>query len=412
MSIDISFQGKKKKSFFSREISYKKFEQTLHTIARPLNAECHVLSDNKFELELCPTGIIELLFNSGNIEGGAQGNLAGPGFHKATIDFLDTLSTQLSAEFDVEDEARYANRRNFKELQQEYITFLTSLVDSFTRDEMDIKSTWKISWPLDSWWPAEQEGLFTPMGKYTHEQFKSIIHKHQVESFASNYFIWFNATKDAWFHRGVALYLMWNEFPWTKPRNEEEERIAEKILFHLDAAKKIDPSIPLPVEEWQELASLARKNLVVTSQNNLSFATKIGYLRNDILIPCPDGWVVQLPGSFLLDEDEEGEFYWGDLRKFRMNTHTAEEEYQFIFSEELEKPCTSTEKLITYQVDRYDYKAKYRFMKDKENPQGKWILHGQIMSLGTMAIVTITWQTDALTEWAIATFKNIQGPAT
>lgn len=331
MSVDISFQGSKKKSFFSRELSCKKFSETLHSIAKHMSAECRVLPENKFELDLCPNGIIEVMFDRGNIEGGTQTSLAGPGFHKATIDFLDTLSIQLSAEFDVEDEARYANRRNFKELQSTYISFLNSLLNTFLKDYMDKNTAYVATWLSKKWQPADQEGIITPMGKFTHDDFSFILQNNRLEELATNYFIWYNITRDAWFHRGLALYWMWNDFCWVKPRNQEEAAIAEKILFHLDAAKKIDPSIPLPVEEWQEIVSLTGKNLAITSQNNLKYLTKIGYRRNNIIVQYPRGWEVQLPGNMLAEEEENTEIYWDDLRNFRMNSHAAEDEYQFVF---------------------------------------------------------------------------------
>jgi hypothetical protein len=192
---------------------------------------------------------------------------------------------------------------------------------------------------------------------------------------------------------------MWIEFPWIKPRNEEELRCAETILRNLESAKKISPDIPLPYDEWRELASLLGKELIEPGRHILQYPTRIGYRRNDIIASYPNGWEVPVPGYFIQDTEEDTDVYKDDLRSVRLNTYTADDNYQFIFSEELEKPCKSNEKMLLYQEEHFDYKAK-----------GYWMLQGQIMSPSSMAIVTITWQTESFSEWAISTFKNIKGP--
>jgi hypothetical protein len=228
-----------------------------------------------------------------------------------------------------------------------------------------------------------------------------------MDDFAKEYFIWYNATKDSYYYRGVSLYLMWNEFSWVKPRNSDEEDLANKILKYLEMARKEDSNLRLPLKEYEEIAELIGK------KSNLGgpcfeFHTNIGYRRNDIIVPFPGGWEATLPGDFIVEAEEDGYVYWNEKCNFRLSSYNIENEKDAINF--FDNPTEGSNNL-SYEINGYKHKAEYQLLAE-EDGTSYWVLQGEILGFNNLAIITITWQDERLTEWAIDAFKKIKNVST
>lgn len=107
------------------------------------------------------------------------------------------------------------------------------------------------------------------------------------------------------FHRGLALNAMWEDcYFMPSERSEEDARINGYIISELETAASLDPSLPFPKKEYEELCRLHGCTPVPTDgipTYETEFA--IGYRRG--IINHKVGRIrFSLPGSYLEDTDD------------------------------------------------------------------------------------------------------------
>ncbi len=410
MSIYLSFFSEVKKGIFSREINRGKIKKTIKKIIDSENGEFIEVNEDSYIIKLSPAGAIYLRYEGDQLIGDAQTNIAGPGFHKAIIDLLDKISSELNVDIDVEDETTYANERNFKNLQNQYQQWLKSFITEFVNSyDLEIKYMY-VSWPFKDWVPIKKEGLITQMGIYSKEFCEEILNKNKIEEFSENYFPWFNNKKDALYYKGMALYLMWNEFCWVKPRTKEEMDTAEKILSYLAAARSMNKDIPLPIKEWSELANLVGKPNINVSPPELFIPGNIGYRRNNIYVKIIDKWELIIPGRMIFNVEEGEYIFWDEDKEIIISAYIIDEENPPFVLKEIAASSTMDSKIIEYVNDKnYHYKARYRFIPDKKSPPGSWKLTGQVNSPDSIITIKISWVKDSDVDWALKIFDGIKG---
>lgn len=409
MSIYLSFFSEGKKKFFSKESNKAKISKEIENIIRHEDGQVILEEDDSLLIKICPAGSISVRLEDNKIVGDAQTSIAGPGFHKAVVDLLDKISSRLKIDIDVEDETTYVNERDFRQLQRQHHHWLCSFIYEFINQEnIEIKRMY-VSWRYEEWVPIDLEGLITPMGIYSKEYCKKIVKEDRLKEFSTNYFPWFNDKKDALYYRGMALYLMWNDFCWVKPRTEEELALAERILSFLAFARRMDPSIKLPLKEWQEISYLiGRKdaNIVGPELNNIK---QIGYRRKDILVSIFNYWELVLPGRMIVERERDEVIFRDADKEIHLSEYIIDEENPPFLLKEIAVASSSDSKMIDYLKEgRYHYKGRYRFISDKKSARGKWILTGQINSSDSILVISISWLKDSDTNWAVETFSGIR----
>jgi hypothetical protein len=401
MGIGISFTGKKKGGFLSKKIKADELISSVRELSEKYGYTFEYNSEQEsFLVEFCPTGYIELCLRNGKVEGDSQTNITGPGFHKTVADFISDLSNSMNLNLKVDDETSYWVKRDFNKLQAEHVDWLTALCDKMLEDN---ETSLMISWPIDGWKPTSKENIITPMGSYTSKHIKYIFTEGDMVEFAKEYFIWYNSTKDSYYYRGVSLYLMWNEFSWVKPRNSDEKELANNILKYLEMARKEDINLRLPLKEYEEIAELIGKKSTLEGPS-FEFHTNIGYRRNDIVVPFPGGWEAILPGDFIVEAEEEGYVYWNEKCNFRLSSYNIENEKDAI---NIFDSSTEESNTLSYEINGYKHKAEYQLVVE-EDGTSYWVLQGEILGCNKLAITTITWQDERLTEWATDVFKKIK----
>ena len=108
MSIELSFKGRIK--------SRQRLMEKMTEIAKHYPYEINTSHEDDIIVTLCPTGEIYFHVTEGGllqktkVEGFCQSSPAGPGFHKAAVDFIDALEINNLA---YEDDSEYAINRDF-----------------------------------------------------------------------------------------------------------------------------------------------------------------------------------------------------------------------------------------------------------------------------------------------------------
>lgn len=241
------------------------------------------------------------------VNGDCQTNMLGPGFHKAAIEFIDRLQQATGTRFEVEDETDYYTERDFEAMKKKHFhKWLAKLFEIIQEQEDKGSTSLSICWDLNKYYPQSDSGIvISPLGSFRLSEVIRRIREEGIESFADDFFIWNNPERDARFHRGLALNAMWEDcYFMPSERSEEDARINGYIISELETAASLDPSLPFPKKEYEELCRLHGCTPVPTDgipTYETEFA--IGYRRG--IINHKVGRIrFSLPGSYLEDTDD------------------------------------------------------------------------------------------------------------
>lgn len=242
-----------------------------------------------------------------SVNGDCQTNMLGPGFHKAAIEFIDRLQQATETRFEVEDETDYYTERDFEAMKKKHFhKWLAKLFEIIQEQEDKGSTSLSICWDLNKYYPQSDSGIvISPLGSFRLSEVIRRIREEGIESFADDFFIWNNPERDARFHRGLALNAMWEDcYFMPSERSEEDARINGYIISELETAASLDPSLPFPKKEYEELCRLHGCTPVPTDgipTYETEFA--IGYRRG--IINHKVGRIrFSLPGSYLEDTDD------------------------------------------------------------------------------------------------------------
>lgn len=242
-----------------------------------------------------------------SVNGDCQTNMLGPGFHKAAIEFIDRLQQATGTRFEVEDETDYYTERDFEAMKKKHFhKWLAKLFEIIQEQEDKGSTSLSICWDLNKYYPQSDSGIvISPLGSFRLSEVIRRIREEGIESFADDFFIWNNSERDARFHRGMALNAMWEDcYFMPSERSEEDARINGYIISELETAASLDPSLPFPKKEYEELCRLHGCTPVPTDgipTYETEFA--IGYRRG--IINHKVGRIrFSLPGSYLEDTDD------------------------------------------------------------------------------------------------------------
>ena len=293
----------------------EKFQQTVESqaVESGYNAE-H--DESSSTVSFCRLGDLFLNYqhegegNTDNVisvNGDCQTNMLGPGFHKAAIEFIDRLQQATRTRFEVEDETDYYTERDFEAMKKKHFhKWLAKLFEIIQEQEDKGSTSLSICWDLNKYYPQSDSGIvISPLGSFRLSEVIRRIREEGIESFADDFFIWNNSERDARFHRGMALNAMWEDcYFMPSERSEEDARINGYIISELETTASLDPSLPFPKKEYEELCRLHGCTPVPTDgipTYETEFA--IGYRRG--IINHKVGRIrFSLPGSYLEDTDD------------------------------------------------------------------------------------------------------------
>jgi hypothetical protein len=126
---------------------------------------------------------------------------------------------------------------------------------------------------------------------------------------------WWLDTTDSRYLLNRALCLMWTEVRWRPPAGDEEKAVVDEILRLLGRAYPLEPGLPYPWREWQELIQMRSPlddpmidMVVARAAENTNDRPPIGYRREPVTV-IHEGWALEIPGSFA--ERRTIEEWWG-----------------------------------------------------------------------------------------------------
>lgn len=242
-----------------------------------------------------------------SVNGDCQTNMLGPGFHKAAIEFIDRLQQVTRTRFEVEDETDYYTERDFEAMKKKHFhKWLAKLFEIIQEQNNKGSTSLLFCWDINKYYPQSDNGIvISPLGSFRLSEVVRRIREEGIESFADDFFIWNNSERDARFHRGMALNAMWEDcYFMPSERSEEDARINGYIISELETTASLDPSLPFPKKEYEELCRL-HGCVPVPTDGIPPYETEfaIGYRRG--IVNHKVGKIrFSLPGSYLEDTDE------------------------------------------------------------------------------------------------------------
>ena len=293
----------------------EKFQQTVESqaVESGYNAE-H--DESSSTVSFCRLGDLFLNYqhegegNTDNVisvNGDCQTNMLGPGFHKAAIEFIDRLQQATRTRFEVEDETDYYTERDYEAMKKKHFhKWLAKLFEIIQEQNNKRSTSLLFCWDINKYYPQSDNGIvISPLGSFRLSEVVRRIREEGIESFADDFFIWNNSERDARFHRGMALNAMWEDcYFMPSERSEEDARINGYIISELETTASLDPSLPFPKKEYEELCRL-HGCVPVPTDGIPPYETEfaIGYRRG--IVNHKVGKIrFSLPGSYLEDTDE------------------------------------------------------------------------------------------------------------
>jgi hypothetical protein len=215
-----------------------------------------------------------------------------------------------------------------------------------------------------------------------------------------------------WWERGPgraelasALVAMWLEVPWREPLDREERELMTKVDEDLRAARKADPSLPIPWAAWKELLAhigIEDEDVLERAQRDADGGAPIGYRRHDLDVDLSGGWSVRLPGAMVGHWEDDGARYWatdGD-RVVEFTSFTADGELD---SERL--LAVAPEKHAV--IERFASGAQ-RGRAEAFDDEDVHVVIGLMAAAPHVGILTCKGADDG---WALATWRSLRHDA-
>lgn len=406
MGLSISFVCTEKGGFLAKKINSKNVLNIVESLAKKFDYE-FFSKENYFNIKFCPNGIIDMNIVNGDLEGEIDTSACGPGFHKQAVTFIDAFAKKMNIYVDVDDDTTYWTDRDFQKMQNDHVKWMEKVVTGIASYST---SKYLVCWQNEVWEPAIEEGFIAPTMYYKIDEVYDVM-SVDIYAFAKKFFIWFNETKDSYFYRGCALYMMWNEFCWVKPSDISQNEKAEKIIKNLNIAFEKDKNIEIPNFEYSEIYRLIGDEKKIVCNDFKNFY-EVGYRKNNLIYYFEEGWKAIIPGAMIDDLDDgvysfiDGE---RDIRASFLEIKKADKDLDEL-KKIVEEVKISTDSIIIHELENYKYIAEIK--EFTENLEKKYQLRGKIFSETKTATINIIWKNQIEIEWAKNLFLSFEGPDT
>lgn len=240
------------------------------------------------------------------------------------------------------------------------------------------------------------------MGSYSIEELEEAING-DFESFAKNYFLWFNQGTDALYHKQIAKFALWNLYKWSKPTSPEEAGIAQNIARHFELARMLDNSLPLPSDAWKNVCALNGFPYLNMNENADEQITNFGYLKNKITYPLPLGYALTVFPAFYKQNMPNTVVLTDGAHK--ISIQVVEEEQPG----HIHDPRTMLETIdFQDEINGYLYVGAW---DNRNAANGDYGFIGFIQGFASFVSVNITFKSEDEKEWVLSTFKSFITPA-
>ncbi len=275
--------------------------------------------DLRAQLRLHPSEDTSRLTLEGNeIVFDISTRIAGPGFHRMAILFLDSLSSEFGLEWyakegDLGDALGYRDNRDFQDLQFKTRIWLKQIATRV------VEADKRISGHTNVWLHQElgrslmrfPDGIIaTPYGLRSRSFFEALAQAEISSTTAEvqENFAWWDEEISAEHWLKVGMHLLWVEVQWRVPAIGNDREIYELALYCFEKARHHSPSISIPDKEIQEARALLESDQRWLKPNQEG----IGYFRQTLWRRLAQNWATPLPGYWHWSVDDSSVAYWFD----------------------------------------------------------------------------------------------------
>lgn len=207
---------------------------------------------DQVEILVCPQGKIVVTEEDKTMILTANTRHAGAGFHAFVIELYDAIQEEVPGEYEVIDDLEYVNDGDFHRLHHIYeneLDYVKNMIltDPEFRDRNYLyDETYYL--PIN-----DEDKVLTSTGAMD----KSEFIKADPHDLMDHFYVWNDWDRDARFYRNAALTLLAKEGRGLYAgMNDETEKISNEIVDYLDIAHKMDPDLPLPLHQYEELVKI------------------------------------------------------------------------------------------------------------------------------------------------------------
>lgn len=233
---------------------------------------------NQVEILVCPQGKIVAQEQGKDLILSANTRHGGPGYHAFVVDLFKDIEEEVPGEYELSDDLEYDKDEDFERLISVYENEL-DYVRRLILEEPGFKNR---NYMFDETYylPKTEPGkILTASGDMDEKDFRN----KDIHDLMDHFYIWNNWDRDGRFFRNAALTLLAKEsYGEFSKMNEQTEKIADEICDDLEIAFRLDPTLPLPVEEYKSLIALLKREnklegAIEMDQEAVSYRTREVY---------------------------------------------------------------------------------------------------------------------------------------
>lgn len=359
------------------------------------------------------------LINPDHLVVSANTSTVGPGYHVFLTAMLQSWAQDFHASWEqpVESSDDYCDETDYffsgdeKQLFDNMATWLQAVANSFFDGSLEADDRgMALCMPMDLQFEMEAPAI-TPLGPRGRDWLYETAHDG---SRGKDFFAWWAPGFNAEYYLGRALAHMWPNVRWRPPVNDTERTVLKDVADCLRSAYRLNPSLPYPWAEWQEILALlgadaAEKELV---RSQVKRKPTIGYRRRRVTVGLPGGWRMRVPGSFSdFESDEDNDLCALDppreiwFTSYRFTSSSPRETFESM-KKKMKKDRPA------YLVEREDYIAKAVVSKKRrETGEDYFVLNTSNACPGQRAVCTILFSQPEEIDWALEIWRSIESPA-
>jgi len=392
MGIEISAKGRPAK-IFGQEPTLEEMARAMTELVGKKSVSMGAMQgQGALNVRLCPTAPARFWSVKGQWFMGCQTHVAGPGAHAAMVELMDQLGDMVGLKWQITDPTGYAASRSFASLRAYHMTHLRQIAREMDQvDNTQDRPVRFMNWPMtEQAYPVFEQGVVTPMGWFDNGSLAARAWQ-DVEALALDQFLWPNQGMDAWYWRNRALWSLWNRAYWTRDLTKDEAAVLDEACRFLEKASNLDPWIPLPRLEYEQLCGLLDRPACSWSNPPMTGGIEIGYHKQDYRHSL-DNWSVTVDGSL-------------KARYPARNVIVLSRDQRTVKVESLrEDQAELVMRNFSQELGGTFYEARLEQMEDMAQLVG--ICHAWDKSV--CARVEITWPAVYDERWARMTFMNIR----
>lgn len=358
--------------------------------------------------------------DDGTLEAGGDTSPVGPGLHAYLVDLARAIDRDFRVGWrDVSDETGYWETSDRAALEDAMLRWIEEVARALRKAASEGSTGFMLSLPAGE--SYEHDGLVaTALGPRDASWVEAVAAGGEPgRRRAREHFAWWEPGVDARQELSRALVLLWVDVRWREALTDDEAGVQAEAARLLERAFRRDASLELPWREWRELLALlgaegelarevARRADAVSAD-----LPKIGYRRRNVRVTLPGGWTIDVPGSCVLEYQDEGRTFvaweggrtaWVSSLELRDRAGRPVPAARILADERAKLEGEP----LRFEGERVCGHAA--FARERSGDPPAWTLDGRSAVDGSLAITTIAVERDADRPWAIATWQSLDRP--